>query len=52
MVKALVARGVLGELLTLDSRVMTYGPEWTNYGVPEFNPQWRIQAAYGAMDKI
>ena len=47
MVKTLVERGVLGELLTLDSRVMTYGPEWTTYGVPEFNPQWRIQAAYG-----
>jgi predicted dehydrogenase len=47
MVKSLVERGVLGELLTVDSRVMTYGPEWPNYGVPEFNPQWRIQAAYG-----
>jgi predicted dehydrogenase len=47
LLKSLVQRGVLGELLTLDSRVMTYGPEWTTYGVPEFNPQWRIQAAYG-----
>jgi len=47
MVKALVQRGVLGELLTLDSRVMTYGPEWTTYGVPEFNPTWRTQKAYG-----
>ncbi len=47
MVKALVGKGVLGELLTLDSRVMTYGPEWTSYGVPEFNPQWRIQKAHG-----
>lgn len=47
MVKALVRDGVLGELLTLDSRVMTYGPEWTTYGVPEFNPQWRIQKAHG-----
>jgi predicted dehydrogenase len=26
---------------------MTYGPEWTSYGVPEFNPQWRIQKAHG-----
>jgi predicted dehydrogenase len=26
---------------------MTYGPEWTSYGVSEFNPTWRIQAAYG-----
>jgi len=47
MLKQLVNQGVLGELLTLDSRVMTYGPEWTTYGVAEFNPTWRIQAAYG-----
>ena len=47
MVKALIGRGVLGGLLTVDSRVMTYGSEWTNYGVPEFNPRWRLQAAYG-----
>jgi predicted dehydrogenase len=42
-----VQQDVLGELLTLDSRVMTYGPEWTTYGVPEFDPQWRIHKAYG-----
>lgn len=47
MVKRIVQQGVLGELLTLDSRVMTYGPEWTTYGVAEFNPKWRIQKAYG-----
>jgi predicted dehydrogenase len=47
MVKAVAERGVLGELLTLDSRVMTYGPEWATYGVPEFNPRWRTEAAYG-----
>jgi scyllo-inositol 2-dehydrogenase (NADP+) len=45
--KQIVDRDLLGELLTLESRVMTYGPEWTTYGVPEFNPQWRIQKAYG-----
>ena len=45
-VKSIVQQNILGELLTLDSRVMTYGPEWTTYGVPEFNPQWRIQKAY------
>ncbi len=45
--KALVDKGTLGELLTLDSRVMTYGPEWTTYGVAEFNPHWRLEAAYG-----
>ncbi|NLE43793.1 MAG: Gfo/Idh/MocA family oxidoreductase [Chloroflexi bacterium] len=47
MLKELVRQGILGDLLTLDSRVMTYGPEWTTYGVPDFNPTWRIQAAYG-----
>ena len=47
LLKALVRQGELGELLTLDSRVMTYGPEWTSYGVPDFNPTWRIQAAFG-----
>jgi predicted dehydrogenase len=47
MVKALVDKGVLGELLTLDSRVMTYGPAWATYGVPEFDPTWRTKAKYG-----
>jgi len=47
MVKALVREEQLGELLSIDSRVMTYGPEWATYGVPEFNPRWRTQAAYG-----
>ncbi len=47
MVKKMVANGILGELFTVDSRVMTYGPEWATYGVPEFNPQWRLQVAYG-----
>ncbi len=47
MIKKAVQQDELGELLTVDSRVMTYGPEWTTYGVPEFNPQWRIQKAYG-----
>jgi scyllo-inositol 2-dehydrogenase (NADP+) len=31
MVKTLVGSGELGELLTIDSRVMTYGPEWSHY---------------------
>ena len=47
MVKALVKEGLLGDLLTVDSRVMTYGPEWATYGVPDYNPTWRLQAAYG-----
>ena len=47
MLKKLITDGVLGELFTVDSRVMTYGPEWATYGVSEFNPQWRTQAAWG-----
>ena len=46
-VRSLVQKGELGEPLVIESRVMTYGPEWANYGVPEFNPQWRLKAAYG-----
>jgi scyllo-inositol 2-dehydrogenase (NADP+) len=47
MVKKLVHDKLLGELLTLESRVMTYGPEWATYGVPEFDPSWRTKAAFG-----
>jgi len=47
MLKALVRRGELGELLNMDSRIMSFGAEWASYGVPEFNPTWRVQAAYG-----
>jgi len=47
MLKSLVERGELGGLLTIDSRVMSFGPEWPSYGVPDFNPRWRTQAAYG-----
>jgi predicted dehydrogenase len=47
MVKRIVREGRLGGLLNVASRVMTYGPEWANYGVPEFDPQWRIKAAHG-----
>jgi scyllo-inositol 2-dehydrogenase (NADP+) len=47
MVKRIVRDGHLGGLLNVASRVMTYGPEWANYGVPEFDPQWRTKAAHG-----
>ena len=46
-IKAMVEQGVLGELLTVGSRVMTYGPEWPNYGVSASAPQWRMRAAHG-----
>jgi len=47
MVNNIINNKLLGELCSIESRVMTYGPEWSNYGVAEFNPQWRTQAAYG-----
>ena len=47
MVKKLVQDDLLGELLSLDSRVMTYGPEWATYGVAEYDPRWRTKAAFG-----
>ena len=47
MLKALVVHGELGKLLDLQSRIHSYGPEWATYGVPDFNPSWRIEAAYG-----
>jgi len=47
MVRQLVQEAFFGEVLSIESRVMTYGPEWPSYGVPEFNATWRTQAAYG-----
>jgi predicted dehydrogenase len=47
LLKDIINQGFVGDLMTIDSRVMTYGPEWANYGVPEFNAQWRTQAAFG-----
>ena len=47
MVKQTVRQGLLGELMTVESRIMTYGPEWLTFGVPEFRPSWRVEAAYG-----
>ena len=47
IVREIARKGILGDLLTVESRVMTYTPEWITYGAPEWNPAWRIQAAYG-----
>jgi predicted dehydrogenase len=47
IVRKLVGDKLLGDLFTLESRVMTYGPEWATYGVPEFDPGWRTKATYG-----
>ncbi len=49
MLKALDERDILGDLLTLDSRIFMSGGlwgVWGQYGVPEFRPQWRLEAAY------
>lgn len=47
LVREIARKGILGDLLTVESRVMTYTPEWISYGAPEWNPAWRIQSAYG-----
>lgn len=50
MVCALVRRGILGSILTFDSRIYMAGGlwgVWGHYGVPEFRPQWRLEQAYG-----
>jgi len=47
LVKKVVQERLLGDLFSIESRVMTYGPEWATYGVPEFNPAWRTQKAWG-----
>jgi predicted dehydrogenase len=50
MVEALKRRKVLGDILTLDSRIYMAGDlwgVWSSYGVPEFRPQWRTESAYG-----
>jgi predicted dehydrogenase len=50
MLKAVVERDLLGDVLTLDSRIYMAAELWGlwgSYGVPEFRPQWRTEAAYG-----
>jgi predicted dehydrogenase len=50
MVRALVERGVLGDLLTVDSRIYMAGDlygAWGTYGITESWPNWRLEAAYG-----
>lgn len=47
MIKKLYQKGAFGCLFSIDSRVMTFGPEWSTYGVKEYDPQWRTKAAFG-----
>lgn len=47
MIKKFFQEGRFGSLFSIDSRVMTFGPEWSTYGVKEYDPQWRTKAAYG-----
>jgi len=45
--KAIADKGILGEILAIESRVMTFGTEWTTYGVKEFRPSWRLEKNFG-----
>jgi scyllo-inositol 2-dehydrogenase (NADP+) len=47
MIKKLYQEGSFGSLFSIDSRVMTFGSEWSTYGVKEYDPQWRTKAAFG-----
>ncbi len=47
MIKNIVHGNLLGQILNLESRVMTFGPEWSTYGVPEFDSGWRTKATFG-----
>jgi len=46
-VKQAVADGLLGDVYDRESRWSHFTASWAGYGVPEFNPQWRVQRAYG-----
>lgn len=46
-VKQAIADGLLGDVYDRESRWSHFTASWAGYGVPEFNPQWRVQRAYG-----
>lgn len=46
-VQQVIDSGLIGEVFTIEARVMSYGQEWTNYGVSEFRPSWRLEKEYG-----
>ncbi|NPV53901.1 MAG: Gfo/Idh/MocA family oxidoreductase [Firmicutes bacterium] len=46
-VKQAIQSGLIGDLFVIEARVMSYGEEWTKYGVAEFRPSWRLEKKYG-----
>mgnify|MGYP001168460890 CR=1 FL=1 len=46
-VRKAFADGLLGEVYDRESRWSHFTADWAGYGVPEFNPRWRVQRAYG-----
>ncbi|MCJ7518250.1 MAG: hypothetical protein MUO42_01070 [Anaerolineaceae bacterium] len=39
MIKKLKWEGLFGSLFSIDSRVRTFRPDWSTYGVKEYDPQ-------------
>lgn len=46
-VKKAIDDGLLGDAYDRESRWSHFTENWAGYGVPEFNPRWRVQRAYG-----
>ena len=39
MIRKLKREGLFGSLFSIDLRVRIFGPDWSTYGVKEFDPQ-------------
>ena len=46
-VKKAIADGLLGEVYDRESRWSHCTEAWATWGVPDFNPSWRVQRRYG-----
>ncbi len=46
-VKKAIADGLLGEVYDRESRWSHFTENWAGYGVPDFNPRWRVQRKFG-----
>ena len=46
-VRKIIDDGLLGDVFDIQSRVLDYGPGWSEFGVQEFRPRWRAEKKYG-----